>query len=192
MSLREKQTLTKRNQILDSAEALIRQAGNTDFSMRALAAAAEVAPATPYNFFGSKEGLLFELLSRSLEAFMKSALISNKTDPLEQVLDCADKAVTILTNDPVFLRPLYQVMLGLSDPAHHPAFIKEVFVFYRRALNPVMAHKLLTDEQEREHLACAMMSGRRSRFATSASSMVLANFSCRLVLCTGPRPGSTT
>lgn len=158
MSLRAKQSLAKRNQILDSAEALIRQAGNTDFSMRVLAAAAEVAPATPYNFFGSKEGLLFELLSRSLEAFMKGALVSAKEDPIDKVLDRADKAVTILTSDPVFLRPLYQVMLGLTDPIHHPAFIEDVFVFYRRALDDMLESKLLGDEHEREILACALMS----------------------------------
>ena len=157
ISLREKQSIAKRNQILDAAERLIRDAGNTDFSMRSLASIAEVAPATPYNLFGSKEGLLFELLARSLTTFLEDALVSKSDDPLQQALDAADNAVKILTDDPVFLRPLYQVMLGLTDPTHHPAFIKDAFVFYRRALDGMMLKELLIDEHERETLACSLM-----------------------------------
>lgn len=59
MTLREKQMAARRKRILDTAERIIRDAGATDFSMRALAAAAETAPATPYNLFESKEGLLY-------------------------------------------------------------------------------------------------------------------------------------
>ena len=125
--------------------------------MRALAHIAEVSPATPYNFFGSKEGLLFALLSRNLTSFMDRGLRSESRDPIEQVLDAGDGAVTILLNDPVFLRPLYQVMLGLTDPLHHPKFLKDAFVFYRTSLNSVMAEKLIPTEAERSALACALM-----------------------------------
>ena len=157
MSLREKQAVTRRAKMLDAAELLIRQSGGTDFSMRALAHIAEVSPATPYNFFGSKEGLLFALLSRNLTSFMDRGLRSESRDPIEQVLDAGDGAVTILLNDPVFLRPLYQVMLGLTDPLHHPKFLKDAFVFYRTSLNSVMAEKLIPTEAERSALACALM-----------------------------------
>ena len=157
MSLRQKQSAARRNQMLDAAESLIRQSGGTDFSMRALAHAAQVSPATPYNFFGSKEGLLFALLSRNLTSFMEQALRSEARDPVEQVLDAADRAVTILLDDPVFLRPLYQVMLGLTDPLHHPKFLKEAFVFYHASLDAVMARKLIPTEAERAALACALM-----------------------------------
>ncbi len=157
MSLREKQTAARRNQMLDAAELLIRQSGGTDFSMRALATMAEVSPATPYNFFGSKEGLLFELLTRNLKSFMKEALVFSSDDPIEQVIEAAENAVDILLRDPAFLRPLYQVLLGLTDPIHHPKFLKDAFVFYRTTLNGALEHKLLANEQDRTALACSLM-----------------------------------
>jgi len=143
--------------MLDAAELLVRQSGGTEFSMRALASAAEVSPGTPYNFFGSKEGLLFELLDRNLELFMKEALVFTAEDPLEQVLEAAENAVNIILRDPVFLRPLYQVLLGLTDPIHHPKFLKNAFVFYRTALDGAMEQKLLASEEDRSALACALM-----------------------------------
>ncbi len=56
----------RRRRILDAAEGLIRQTGGTNFSLLTLADKAEVSPATPYNFFGSKARLLFALFNRSL------------------------------------------------------------------------------------------------------------------------------
>ena len=143
--------------MLDAAEMLVRQSGGTDFSMRALASAAEVSPATPYNFFGSKEGLLFELLTRNLALFLEEALVYSTDDPLEQVVEAAENAVNILLRDPVFLRPLYQVLLGLTDPIHHPKFLKDAFVFYRSTLNSAFEHKLLASEQECNALASSLM-----------------------------------
>lgn len=143
--------------MLDAAELLIRQSGGTDFSMRALAHAAEVSPATPYNFFGSKEGLLFELLTRSLNDFLKEALNYSSGDPLEQVIEAGEKAVGILIRDPIFLRPLYLILLGLSDPIHHPKFLKGAFVFYRATLESAAQHKLLKTENDRIALASSLM-----------------------------------
>lgn len=157
MSLRVRQSEKRRQQMLDAAETLIRQTGGTDFSMVALARAAEVSPATPYNTFGSKEGLLFALLSRTLQTFLQEALHSPSDDPIEQVLDAADQAVTILLRDPALLRPLYRVLLGLTDPIHHPAYLKETFAFYRASLDGALAKKLLASEAERSALACALM-----------------------------------
>lgn len=158
ISLREKQTAARRTQMLDAAETLIRQSGSTEFSMRALASAAEVSPATPYNFFGSKEGLLFALLFRSLAHFLDEALVYSSNDPLENILEGADNATSILLSDPVLLRPLYQVMLGLSDSLHRPKFIKEAFIFYRALLLPAVEQQLLADEYEHFALASALMS----------------------------------
>lgn len=156
MSLREKQSARRRSEMLDAAELLIRQGGSTEFSMRTLATTAEVSPATPYNFFGSKEGLLFALLERSLESFMSEALDVLTTDPLERIVEAADRAVVILLRDPVLLRPLYQVMLGLSDPVHHPTFLEHAFQFYAKALDPAVERGLV-DQDERLGLAATLM-----------------------------------
>ncbi|HSV71480.1 MAG TPA: TetR/AcrR family transcriptional regulator [Methylibium sp.] len=158
MSLRERQSAARRQKMLDAAEALIRQTGGTEFSMRALADAAEVSPATPYNIFGSKEGLLFALLERSLEVFRQKALLFSARDPFEQAIEAVEKAVGLLLADPAMMRPLYQVMLGLSDPIHHPDFIRRAFDFYRRALGGLRAEGVLPTDEDLEILALSMMS----------------------------------
>ncbi len=157
MSLRERQTANRRRQMLDAAEALIRQSGSTDFSMRVLATAAEVSPATPYNFFGSKEGLLFALLQRTLDVFMTQGLSFVSTDPFEQAIEAAENAVDLLLSDTVLMRPLYQVMLGLSDAVHHPQFIQGAFAFYRRALQGLVDQGVLSDAAERDTHAFSLM-----------------------------------
>lgn len=157
MSLREKQAIARRHQMLNAAEMLIRQDGTTEFSMRTLANVSEVSTATPYNFFGSKEGLLFALLSRSLKSFIDEGLVRSSEDPIAYAVDTANNAATILLRDPVFLRPLYQVMLGLTDPVHHPKFLKEAFFYYRAALEPANESKLFKSEQEKDALACSLM-----------------------------------
>lgn len=143
--------------MLDAAEQLVRQSGGTDFSMRILASTAEVSPATPYNVFGSKEGLLFELLNRHLAIIIERGLELSSRDPLEQIIEAAESAVDVILEDPAYLRPLYHVLLGLVDPMHHPKFLKDAFVFYRTAVNGALEHELIANEQDAHSLACSLM-----------------------------------
>src|SRR5690606_404693 len=78
MKLREKQMLERQNRILDTAERLIRETGSTDFSVRRLAAESEVSPATPFNLFGSKEGILYSLLLKNLDGFFEKGFSFKK------------------------------------------------------------------------------------------------------------------
>lgn len=158
VSLRERQSAARRSKILDAAETLIRETGGTEFSMRTLSDKAEVSQATPYNTFGTKEGLLFELLKRNLAVFMKEALILKEPDPLAQVLEAADNAISIIVRDPVLLRPLYKVMLGISDPTHRPTFMKAALQFYRSALSGAVEQGVIADGAESDALACSLMS----------------------------------
>lgn len=143
--------------MLDAAEALIRDSGGTDFSMRVLAAKSEVSPTTPYNFFGSKEGLLFELLTRNLEFLTEEALKGRSKDPLDQVIEAGEAAVRIFLRDPVLMRPLYQVLFGVTDPLRYPKFLRAAFEFYKMALSPALDKKLIANEQEQYMLASALM-----------------------------------
>ena len=157
MSLRAKQAVDRRNKMLDAAESLVRETRGTDFSMRALSLAAEVGPTTPYNFFGSKEGLLFELMNRTLKPFENEALVFSSEDPLEQAVQAAENAVRIIVRDADYLRPLYQTLLSLSDPVNRPKYLNSAVVFYRKALNGAVEHKLLSSEHERTSLAWSLL-----------------------------------
>lgn len=128
----------RRKRILDSAERIIRESGATDFSMRSLAASAETAPATPYNLFGSKEGLLYALLARSLDDLTVHGLAFKSAEPLDRVLEAADNAVSFFLDDPRLLKPLYQVLLGVTHPVYRPRFIERSLEYWQTALAGVI------------------------------------------------------
>lgn len=157
MSLREKQLDARRHRILDAAALLIRRTGGTDFSMRALAEAAEVSPATPYNLFTSKEGLLYALLSRSLDEVTAGGLALRASDPLERVLEASEQAADIFLKDPDFIRPLYQFLLGVVDPIHRPKFVERSLAYWRSALSAAEAEGLLSADFDAELLVYTLM-----------------------------------
>ena len=149
MSLREKQKNERRQRILDAAEKLIRASANSDFAMRQLAVEAEVSPATPFNLFGSKEGLLYALLARSLDRIMSVGLRFRGDDAARHVLQAGENAVMMFLNDPDLLRPLYQVLLSVSHPEHRPEFMARTFAYWHAAARTVPtagpADALVTD-----------------------------------------------
>lgn len=157
MLLRARQVDARRHRILDAAALLIRSTGGTDFSMRSLAEAAEVSPATPYNLFTSKEGLLYALLSRSLDEITLRGLAFQSNDPLEHVLEAAVQAADIFLHDPDFMRPLYQFLLGVVDPIHRPKFIARSLAYWRSALASAEQAHLLTPDFEAEVLIYTLM-----------------------------------
>jgi AcrR family transcriptional regulator len=63
--LRAKQKAARRQQILTAAEALFRQHGFNAVTVEQIAAYAEVAPATVYNYYGSKGEVLLALVAQS-------------------------------------------------------------------------------------------------------------------------------
>jgi AcrR family transcriptional regulator len=134
MQLREMQMKERRTRILNAAERLIRKSGSTDFSVRALAVASAVSPVTPFNIFGSKEGLLYALLSRSLDRFFSKGLTFTSPDPNYHVVEAAEIAVDIFVSDPKFLRPLYQVLLGVPHAELRPKFMQRTFTYWNTAL----------------------------------------------------------
>ena len=158
MSLRARQVDARRNRILDAAALLIRSTGGTDFSMRSLAEAAEVSPATPYNLFTSKDGLLYALLSRSLDEITLRGLAFRSADPLDRVVEAAVQAADIFLLDPGFMRPLYQFLLGVVDPVHRPKFIERSLAYWQASLETAQTEKVLTADFDADLMVYTLMS----------------------------------
>ena len=132
---REIQKEDRKRRILDAAEALIRKTGTTDFSMAVLAERAGLSGPTPYNLFGSKGGILYALLNRSVDAlFSDIARFRGSADPVERVLHAAQMAGDEFASDPVFYRPLYQFLIGIHDPVHRPAYMDRALFYWKQAL----------------------------------------------------------
>ncbi|MGQ0701008.1 MAG: TetR/AcrR family transcriptional regulator [Panacagrimonas sp.] len=156
MSLREKQMAQRRTRILSAAEKLIRRTGGTDFTMNALAHEAEVSPATPFNLFGTKEGLLYELLLRSLKEFFSRALAQQSNDPVERVVLAAQAAVDVFVDNPKQLRPLYRFLLGVIDPKSRPEFLLRSHGYWRISLDAAVAAGWM-DENEADAVASGLL-----------------------------------
>ena len=157
MSLREKQMAARRTRILDAAGSLIRETGGTHFTMVTVADKAEVSHATPYNLFGSKNGVLYALLDRSLDELMRGALRFTAPSPLEHPVEAGDIAAEIFARDPIFYRPLFLVLLGVRDDVHRPRFMERSLDYWRRSLDGLAETGALDDGGDRDDLARALL-----------------------------------
>ena len=101
-SLRERNRLLARDIVLDAAERLLLKDKAADFSMRALAAEANVGFATPFNHFGSKNAIMQALSSRLIEQMAARFLEEAPGgDAIDRVLTMARISVALLTEKPL-------------------------------------------------------------------------------------------
>ena len=157
MMLREKQMAERRRRILDAAEALIRQTGGTSFPMLALAERAEVSPTTPYNLFGSKAGVLYALLNRTMDQINEQAQRFSSRNPVERALEAAELGAEFFARDPEFFRALYLFLLGVRDAVHRPHFMNRGLEFWRRPLETPARSAMLPAGIKAEELARELM-----------------------------------
>lgn len=151
---REQQKESRRQRILDAAEALIRESGSTDFSMLVLAERAGLSPATPYNLMGSKTAILYALLNRAMDQVATSGQRARRSsDPYRQVLQGAASVAAVFAADPLFYRPLYRFLLGVSDPVHRPAYMDRGLEYWKQTLSGLDQAQRLPPEIDRDELA---------------------------------------
>lgn len=138
-TIRERGLHERRVRILDATEALIRETGNTDFTVAALAERAVLSGPTPYNLFGSKSAILYALLNRSLDPVIAGETrIGTERDPIARVLAAAHLGVDAFVGDPGFYRPLYQFLLGVGDAVQRPEFLERALQFWRHSLSALV------------------------------------------------------
>jgi AcrR family transcriptional regulator len=87
--LREKQKALRHDRILESAARLFREHGYEDVKMEAIAAEAEVAIGTIYNYYQNKGDLLVAIVSLEVEEVLKAgeAVIADPPSGLEAAVD---------------------------------------------------------------------------------------------------------
>lgn len=152
--LRERQKESRRQRIMDAAEALIRESGTTDFSMLTLAERAGVSPATPYNLLGSKAGVLYGLLNRVMDRVVADGRDAGRSeDPYLYVLQLAGAVAESFAEDPVFYQPLYRFLLGVSDPVNRPAYMDRGLEYWKFAVGGLHEAGRLPPEIDRDELA---------------------------------------
>ena len=125
----------RRAALFSTAEAMIRETGSTDFSMRALAERAGLSPATTYNLIGSKATVLYHILtSRMAPLFGAERDFDPHLPPVHRVIMAGEFAVDCFVSDSIVFRPLFQHLLGVPDATHRPQFMAQAYAYWSRAI----------------------------------------------------------
>jgi len=160
MNLLKQKTSERLVWILDAARDIIHMTGSVGFTMKDVANRAHVAPATIFNLLGSKDGLLYALLSRSLDSLFIGVRRYKDADPLVHPVEAASLAVDLFTSDSVVFRELLLVFLGTRDEVHRPWFMHRSMMFWRHSLEVALKSKRLSPaDGEGDDLPRALMIG---------------------------------
>lgn len=109
VGLRERNKAKRREAIVDSALALLRQHSLQEVSIERIAAGAEVSPATVYNLVGSREQLLVACVDRVLERLLDDLVaLGPDLGPIERARLVVDRSAEALIAD----RDVYRQIVG--------------------------------------------------------------------------------
>lgn len=112
---RSEERESKRERVLDAADALLREGGPDALSMRALAERADVGHVTPYRLFDSKHGVLMALLVRATAPQLPLITgVDVDADPLEDLLARQHRLMDLLGEDEAYTRA---ALLALDESA---------------------------------------------------------------------------
>lgn len=99
------QRSAKAQSILDAAAEIIERDGLESIAIRTLATAASVSPATIYNVFGSRDGVLDALADDVLDILGQSAALA-PGDTFERAVTSIGSIIDTLSSRPALYRPL--------------------------------------------------------------------------------------
>ncbi len=138
-----------RQRVIDAAERLLRQ-GKAEFSMRDLAAEADVSFATPFNQFGSKAAIMHALAERRIDLMAKRFA---QQRPLPGAVDRVLLAISIasagMLEEPVVNRAVMG-WIGTAGPVAGNALARSI-ALWRLALG---AGEGLIQARKKEALHC--------------------------------------
>ena len=135
-----------RHRVLDAAEHLLRD-GKADFSMRQLAAQAQVSFATPFNQFGSKAAIMHALSKRRIDTMTGRFSAAAQPDgAAERVLLAIDIAVAVMVEEPAINRAVMSWVgtAGGGDVLQHSAALWALALSDGEALSAQRREKALS------------------------------------------------
>ena len=124
--------------LVDAAACLIRENGDTGFSMLQLAQRAGVSPATPYNLLGSKSALLRRIVTDEFASFSLRLQALPSASPLQRLLSATDAVVLHYTADRDFYRGLYLATATAEGAELRALMIGEGRQFWQQLVNAAL------------------------------------------------------
>jgi AcrR family transcriptional regulator len=120
-SRRERHKDERRARIVGAAEALMREVGADDISVKMIAERADVSAATIYNLFGAKGAVLEKVYARDFETFATKVAAAGAPRALDQLFESIRIAADLYRSDPAFYRGM-----SIRDPRAEPELVISV------------------------------------------------------------------
>jgi len=155
-SRRERHKDLRRTLIVDAANALMRDVGVDEISVKMIADRADVSAATIYNLFGSKAAVLEQVYARDFEAFMAKVAALGQMPALDEVFESLRIAAGLYRSDPAFYRGL-----SIGNPRAEPELVISVQgprqAFWRDLLDRAVAERDLVAATRTDLVGVAML-----------------------------------
>lgn len=116
MALSPERREARRRHLVETAQVLMREAGDAGFSMKDLAARAGLSPATPYNLVGGKADVLRLVVRDEFERFGRKLGSLPADGPLQRLLAATRLVVDHYVEDRPFYRGLFHAALSSASP----------------------------------------------------------------------------
>lgn len=126
--------------------------GQPGFSMRALAEAAGVSIATPYNLFGSKQAVMYAVLDADLAQYQEH-LENLDTDELDVFFEAVSLAASLYSAEPGFYRAVLFAAYNDGGTEFRAMFSGPRHAMWRRLVNNAKAAGLLDEAVEANSFA---------------------------------------
>ncbi|MCC5887284.1 MAG: TetR/AcrR family transcriptional regulator [Gammaproteobacteria bacterium] len=130
MPTREEAKAQRREDIVNAAMRLMYTRGDSGFSMRALADAAGVSIATPYNLFGSKQAIMLAVLDTGM-ALYEQRLGKLQADELEIFFEAVSLATELYAEAPKFHQAVLFSAYGDGGRDYRAVFGDPRFLFWK-------------------------------------------------------------
>jgi AcrR family transcriptional regulator len=163
LSLRERQKAKRAREILESAAALIAERGYPNTTVEDIAMYAFVAPGTVYNYFGSKDGILREIMRAHINErhIERERFLQNPPDDLNSALDqfvdlLLDQAF-VLVNPEIWRQVLASSITANGDTDLFDEVTETIVSQFERLFLKFKEREIIPDETSLRDLSEAAM-----------------------------------
>lgn len=116
---RRQQGLNERKQrLVRAASELIAERDEGAFSMQELAERAGMSLATPYNLFGSKAAILYEVFEAQIRDFNRDNSWLDGKPAVERIMGVVERLVSAYSRKPHFFRNLWKAIYSVAASEH--------------------------------------------------------------------------
>lgn len=156
ISRRERGKDARRARIIDAANALLREVGVDDLSVKMIADRADVSAATLFNLFGSKGAVLAHVYDRDFAAFVAKVTVAGSPSALDAMFDSIKIAADLYRSDPSFYRGM-----SIRNPRAEPDLVVSVqgprLAFWRALLERAIKERDLAPHTRADLVSVAML-----------------------------------